>query len=55
MTGLQVKYIGDYYQVRLYKNKVYDVISVENGWYEIMGEDGDQGFFPSGMFEVVSQ
>ena len=37
---MKVKYNGDYYKVRLHKGTIYEVISVENGWYEIMGEDG---------------
>ncbi len=48
-----VRYIGDYYKVRLHKGKTYTVLSVENGWYEIMGEDEDQGFFPPQMFEII--
>lgn len=50
---MKVKYNGDYYKVRLHKGNVYDVISVGNGWYEIIGEDGDQGFFPPDDFEIV--
>ena len=50
---MKVKYNGDYYKVRLHKGAVYDVISVQYGWYEIMGEDGDQGFFPPDDFEIV--
>ena len=46
---MKVKYNGDYYKVRLHKGNVYDVISVENGWYE----DGDQGFFSPDDFEIV--
>ena len=41
---MKVKYNGDYYKVRLHK---------ENGWYEIIGEDGDQGFFSPDDFEIV--
>ena len=54
---MKARYIGDYYKVRLHKDKIYDVLSVEKlsdgDWFEIMGEDGDQGFFPAGLFEVV--
>lgn len=52
---VKVKYNGDYYKVRLHKGKIYDVLSVQYGWYEIMGEDGDQGFFPPDDFEIIAE
>ena len=52
---MKVKYNGDYYKVRVHKGKVYEVISVQYGWYEIMWEDGDQGFFPPDDFEIIEE
>lgn len=50
---MKVKYIGEYYKVRLKKDTVYDVISLENGWYQITDELGEIGFYPPEEFRMV--
>lgn len=62
---MKVKYIGDYYKVVLCKNKVYDVLSVENGTYRIATEVDDDdnpadvaeygvgALFSANEFEIV--
>ncbi len=50
---MRVKYIGDYYRVSLVNGKVYEVISIENGWYEIYDETDETAFYPPDMFEIV--
>lgn len=52
---MKVKYIGDYYKIRLFKNKIYKVIGIENGWYKIKGELNDTGYYPPELFEVVEE
>lgn len=51
---MKVKYIGDYYKIRLHKGTVYDVISIEHGWYKILDELGEEGFYPPDEFEKIS-
>ena len=49
---MKVRYMGrDLVAMR--QGKVYDVISVENGWYRIMTEIGEDYLFPPEMFEIV--
>ena len=49
---MKVRYVGrDLVAMR--QGKVYDVISVENGWYRIMTEIGEDYLFPPEMFEIV--
>ena len=50
---MKVKYIGDYYKVRLKKNAIYEVISSENGWYKITDELGEIGFYSPEQFVKV--
>ena len=50
---MKVKYIGEYYKVSLTKNKVYDVISVEDGAYRIVDETEEDFLFPANEFEIV--
>lgn len=52
---MKVKYIGDYYKVALIKNKIYEVISVEDKSYRIMTEDETDGIFYKGEFEIVEE
>lgn len=52
---MKVKYIGTVDTVALEKGKVYDVISVEKGWYRIMTELDDDYLFPPNAFEVVNE
>ena len=52
---MKVKYIGDYYKVSLIKNKVYDVVAIEDGAYRIVDETDDDFLFPADDFEIVEE
>ena len=49
---MKVKYIGPDL-VALEKNKEYDVISVEKGWYRIMTELDEDYLCPPEVFEII--
>ena len=49
----KAKYIGESYKVRLQKGKIYEVISEKYGWFQILDETDDLGYFPSDEFEVI--
>lgn len=51
---MKVKYIRETSQLVLTNGKIYDVISVEKGWYRIVDDSGDDYLFPPEAFEVVS-
>ena len=51
---MKVKYIGETYKVCLIKGKVYDVVSIENGWYQIKDEV-DDAFYPPEGIEIVEE
>lgn len=50
---MKVKYIGDYYKVSLIKGKIYEVLGIENGWYRIVDETGEDFLFSPKDFEIV--
>ena len=52
---MKVKYIGEFDTLALKKNKIYNVISIEKGWYRIMTELDDDYLFPPEIFEVVEE
>ena len=50
---MKVKYIGDYYKISLIKDKIYEVLSIESGWYRIIDETEDDYLFLPTDFEVI--
>ena len=50
---MKVKYIGEDL-VAIVKNKIYEVISVEKGWYRIKTELGEDYLFPPEVFETIN-
>ncbi len=51
---MKVRYIGKDL-VAMKKGKVYDVISIEKGWYRIMTEIHEDYLFPPRAFEIVQE
>lgn len=49
---MKVKYIGKEF-VAIEKGKIYNVISVEKGWFRIMTELDEDYLFPPELFEVI--
>ena len=49
---MKVKYIGKEL-VALETGKIYNVISVEKGWFRIMTELDEDYLFPPELFEVI--
>ena len=50
---MKVRYIGERETPALDRDKVYDVLSVEKGWYRIFTEIDDDYLFPPEFFEIV--
>ena len=43
------------YGISLTKDRIYEVISVEKGWYRIVDDTEEDYLFPPEMFEVVEE
>lgn len=41
--------------VAMVHGKIYDIISIERGWYRIMTELGEDYLFPPEAFEIVEK
>ena len=50
---MKIKYIGDSIPLLLTKDKEYEVISQEKGWYRILDDTGDDYLYPPNLFEHV--
>ena len=49
------RFIGESDPVYMINGKVYDVISIEEGWYRIIDEEGEDYLYPPELFEVVDE
>lgn len=52
---MKVKYIGETEELVLTNGKVYDVISIEKGWYRINDDTGEDYLYPPESFEIVEE
>lgn len=52
---MKVRYIGKTESFSLYNNKIYDVLSVEEGWYRIVDKSGEDFLYPPEEFEIVDE
>jgi len=52
---MKVKWLGKTDFLVLTNNKIYDVISIERGWYRIIDDSRDDYLYPPDMFEIVEE
>jgi len=52
---MKVRYLGKVDTIALEKDKVYDVLSIEKGWYRIMTESDEDYLFPPEQFEITEE
>lgn len=50
---MKVRWKGKTDFLVLTNNKIYDVLSVENGWYRIIDDSGEDYLYPPEQFEVL--
>ena len=50
---MKVKYKGETSFLIATKEKIYDVLSVEKGWYRIVDDSGADYLYPPEMFDIV--
>jgi hypothetical protein len=50
---MKVRYWGQTPFLELIHGKVYDVISIEKGWYRIIDDSGEDYLYPPDEFTVV--
>ena len=52
---MRVRFLGKFKTLGLIKGKIYDVMSIEKGWYRIMSELDEDYLFPPEHFEIVEE
>lgn len=52
---MKVKFIGKTEFLVLTNGKVYDVLSVEKGYYRVVDDSGEDYLYPPQYFEIVEE
>ena len=52
---MKVKWNGKTENLVLTKGKIYDVLSIEKGWYRIVDDSGSDYLYPPEKFTVVEK
>ncbi|MFI3209044.1 MAG: hypothetical protein R3Y24_09430 [Eubacteriales bacterium] len=50
---MKVKYLGKTEFLVLTNEKIYDVLSIEKGWYRIIDDSGEDYLYPPKYFEEI--
>lgn len=51
---MRVRYLGETSSLELTHDKVYEVISIEKGWYRLVDDSGEDYLYPPDEFEVLA-
>lgn len=52
---MEAKYLGESDPLELINGKTYNVLSVEQEWYRIIDETGEDYLYPPEAFEIIEK
>ena len=52
---MKAKYIGETESHTLDNGKIYEILSVERGWYRVVDKSGEDYLYPAEEFEIVEE
>lgn len=52
---MKVKFLGEDDPLALINSKIYDVLSIEDGWFRIVDETEEDYLYPPEAFQVVEE
>ena len=52
---MKVRWLGKTEALILTTDKIYDVISIERGWYRVIACSGEDYLYPPEVFEIVEE
>lgn len=50
---MKVRYLGKTEFLVLTHDKIYDVMSIEKGWYRVVDDSGEDYLYPPKYFEII--
>lgn len=51
---MKAKYIGKSESYALDNGKIYKILSVDQAWYRVIDESGEDYLYPAEVFEIVT-
>lgn len=52
---MKVRFIGETDPIYMINGKIYEVLSIENGWYRIIDEEREDYLYPPELLQVVNE
>ncbi len=52
---MKVKYKETTTPLELTNNNIYEVLSIEKGWYRVIDDSGDDYLYPPELFEIIEE
>ena len=52
---MKVRHIKNTISMCLTENKIYEVLSIEKGWYRIVDDTGEDCLYPPEAFEIAEK
>ncbi len=52
---MKVRFIGETDPIYMINGKIYEVLSIEKGWFRIIDEEGEDYLYPPELFQVVDE
>lgn len=52
---MKVRFIGETDPIYMINDKIYELINIENGWYRIIDEEGEDYLYPPELFQTVEE
>lgn len=52
---MKVRFIGETDPIYMINGKIYEILSIEKGWYRIIDEEGEDYLYPPELFQVVDE
>lgn len=52
---MKVRFIGETDPIYMINGKIYEVLSIEKGWYRIIDEEGEDYLYLPELFEIVNE
>ncbi|HEM4879123.1 TPA: hypothetical protein ACGOXV_000524 [Streptococcus suis] len=50
---MRAKYIGKTESHTLDNGKIYEILSIEHGWYRVVDKSGEDYLYPAEEFEII--
>lgn len=50
---MKIRYMGETSFLELTHDKIYDLLSIEKGWFRVVDDSDDDYLYPPELFEII--